>query len=414
MTPHSNDSGLSTPSRAPSRALGRGVFALIIVGLLAAGAAAYKLHSSTSQANQDAAHGGGKGGPRATPVIISSVKPGPFAIVLEGLGTVTPLATVTVKTQVDGRLITVGYKEGAKVRRGQLLAEIDPRPFRIQLEQANATLVRDRAQQKNAQLDLDRYTNLRKQNLIAEQQLTAQQAVVDQGVGTIGIDQAMADNAALQLDYTRITSPIDGVAGIRQVDAGNLVHQTDTGGIVVLTQLDPISVVFTLPQDELPRLAQAMEKGLRKVTAVSRGGDQVLGEGELTVIDNQVSASTATVRLKAQFANPQQRLWPLQFVRARIEIERRDDALALPAAAIQQGPNGTYVYVVNDKNIAQMRPVTIDVRQAEQVVISSGVHTGDRVIIDGGDQLKPNSPVKPRAADAVAHAPHAHPNQEQP
>jgi multidrug efflux system membrane fusion protein len=281
------------------------------------------------------------------------------------------------------------------VRRGQLLAEIDPRPFRIKLEQARATTARDVASLKNAQLDLTRYESLLSQRLIAQQQLDAQRSQVDQLTATIQADQANADDAALQLAYTRILSPIDGVAGIRLVDPGNLVHASDTNGIVVLTQLEPIAVVFTLPQDDLPRLSAAMAENTRKVSAVSRAGDQVLGEGKLTVIDNQINTATASVRLKAVFDNPKRKLWPNLFVRARIEVSHRDAALVLPAAAVQQGPNGAYVYVLAQGDVAQMRDVKVALLQGEDALIESGVQKGDRVVIEGQEQIKPNSPVNP-------------------
>jgi multidrug efflux system membrane fusion protein len=343
---------------------------------------------------------------RKLPVVVSTVQPKPFQVLLEGLGTVTPLATVTVKAQVEGRLLSIAFTEGAHVRRGQLLAEIDARPFRIGLAQARATLARDRAQLHNAQLDLDRYQTLRAQNLVAQQQLDAQRSQVEQLTAALAMDQALADDAALQLEYTRINSPIDGVAGIRKVDPGNLLRATDVNGIVVLTQLDPIAVLFTLPQDELPRIAAALAQGPRKVDALSRAGDQVLAHGRLTVIDNQVDASTGTVRFKAEFENSKHALWPNQFVRARLQVSTEDKALTLPAAAIQHGPNGTFVYVVNAKNLAQLRPVTVEVLQGEEAVIGSGLRAGERVVVDGQDQLKPNASVEPRdsAAPARGHA----------
>jgi multidrug efflux system membrane fusion protein len=204
------------------------------------------------------------------------------------------------------------------------------------------------------------------------------------------------DDAALQLEYTRIVSPIDGVAGIRQVDPGNLVHASDQNGIVVLTQLDPISVVFTLPQDELPQLSAAMAQAECQVHAVSRAGDQVLAQGVLRVIDNQINTQTASVRLKAQFDNADRKLWPNQFVRARIEVSRQQNALVLPAAAVQQGPQGSFVYVITDKDVAQMRPVQLALLQGEQALIGRGLTPGERVVVEGQEQIKPNSPVTPR------------------
>ena len=397
MTPHSNDAhALTTLDGA-----GRRHRLLAFLGLLAVSAVGLGLWvrarnvSSTGPAAATLHE-------RKQPVIVTTVKPKAFPLLLEGLGTVTPLVTVTVKPQVEGRLLSLSFSEGNRVSRGQLLAEIDPRPFRIRLAQARATQARDEAQLHNAQLDLDRYEKLRDQNLVAQQQLDAQRSQVAQLTAAIDIDRALADDAALQLEYTRIYSPIDAVAGIRRVDPGNLLHITDTNGIVVLTQLDPIAVLFTLPQDELPRIAAALAQGPRKVDALSRAGDVVLASGQLTVIDNQVDASTGTVRFKAQFSNAKRALWPNQFVRARLEVSTREAALTLPAAAVQHGPEGSFVYVVGPGDVAKLRPVTVDVLQADQALIGSGLRAGERVVIDGQDQLKPNARVEPRDGSSGA------------
>lgn len=328
----------------------------------------------------------------------------PFSEVLEGLGTVTPLATVTVRPQVDGPLLSVAFQEGASVHRGQLLAEIDPRPYRIRLAQARATAARDRAQLKNAELDLARYVSLSEQKLIARQQLDAQQSLVDQLEASVAADEADVSEAQLQLQYTRMTSPIDGVAGIRQVDPGNLVHAADTNGIVVLTQLDPIAVIFGLPQDQLPPLSAAMALAPPQVEAWSRDGSQQLAVGSLQVIDNQINAATASVRLKARFDNPERKLWPNQFVRARVTIAQRQSALVLPAAAVQHGPEGAYVYVVTQQDRAVLRPVTVGLLQGEQALIDRGVEAGERVVIQGQEQIKPGGRVRPVAASASAAA----------
>lgn len=384
-----------------------GAIALLLLG----GALWIKTHPQQRAATAEHSAGRPPGAAtmadRKLPVIVTSVAPKPFPVLLEGLGTVTPLATVTVKPQVEGRLLSITYQEGGVVRRGQLLAEIDPRPFRIALEQAKATLLRDRAQLENSQRDLERFESLRTRNLIAAQQLDAQRAQVAQQKAVIGIDQAQTDEAALNLDYTRITSPIDGIAGIRQVDPGNLLRTTDANGIVVLTQLDPIAVVFTVPQDELPRLAAAQAEGPRPVKALSRAGDQVLGEGKLIVIDNQINPSTGTVKLKAEFPNPKRALWPSQFVRARLEVTTYASALTLPAAAVQSGPKGQYVYVVGPDDVARMRPVKLGLLQGDQALISEGLSPGERIVVEGQDQIKPNSQVEPRDADGGGAPPGA-------
>ncbi|HEY2732632.1 MAG TPA: efflux RND transporter periplasmic adaptor subunit, partial [Polyangiales bacterium] len=318
-------------ARARNLWFGLGAIALLLLGV----GLFMRAHAKSATASPPTAAGPGGKPDRKPRVAAVTVQPKPFPVMLEGLGTVTPLATVTVKTQVDGRLMSLSFQEGGMVKRGQVLAQIDPRPFQIMLEQAKATLARDRAQQHNAQLDLARYTTLEQQRLISQQQLDAQHALVDQLAGSVAMDEAAVDNAALQLDYSRITSPVDGVAGIRQVDPGNLLHATDATGIVVLTKLDPIAVIFTVPQDELPRLAAASEGGPRTVVAFNRDGDEELGRGKLTVIDNQINAATGTVRLKAEFPNPKNALWPQQFVRARLQVTTEQNALTLPAAAIQ-------------------------------------------------------------------------------
>jgi multidrug efflux system membrane fusion protein len=334
---------------------------------------------------------------RAKPanVRLIELKPRAFSVVLEGLGTVTPIATVTVRPQVDGPLQSVSFQEGAAVKRGQLLAEIDPRPFRIKLAQAKATAARDQAQLKNAQLDLERYKTLSEQKLIANQQLDSQVSLVAQNEAALAADEANVAEAQLQLQYTRIESPIDGVAGIRQVDPGNLVKATDANGIVVLTQLDPIAVVFTLPQDQLTPLSAAMAAGPARVEIYSRDGSEQLSVGTLKVIDNQINVQTASVRLKAHFENVERKLWPNQFVRARVTVSQETNALVLPAVAVQHGPQGAYVYVVTPDNKAQIKPIRVSLLQGEEAVIESGLNAGDRVVTHGQAQVKPNGPVNP-------------------
>lgn len=408
MTPHSNHSvDIEPPGRhshAPAHAKRRFSPWAVIAGLVVLGLLAWPIYRRLHDPGSKPEGAPGMAGKpdRKPSVTVLELKPRPFAIVLEGLGTVTPLATVTVRAQVDGPLLTVGYQEGHSVKRGDLLAEIDPRPFRIKLAQARSTVARDQAQLKNAELDLGRYQSLLGQKLIAQQQLDAQKSMVDQLKATVAADEANADDAALQLQYTRVTSPIDGVTGIRAVDPGNLVRSTDTTGIVVLTQLDPIAVIFTLPQDDLPRLSLAMADAKPKVVAVSRAGDEVLAEGTLTVIDNQINTQTASVRLKAQFANSDRKLWPNQFVRARIEVSHQDDALLLPAAAIQHGPDGSYVYVLSPDDKARMQPVQVAVLQGEDALIGSGLHGGERVVTEGQEQIKPGNPVLVRGPKSKA------------
>jgi multidrug efflux system membrane fusion protein len=337
---------------------------------------------------------------RTIPVLTAEVVQKDVPVVLEGLGSVAAFYTVTVKTQVDGRIDKVAFTEGQSVKKGDLLVQIDPRPFAIQLETAQAKLVQDAANEKNAKLNADRYKTLTQQNLIATQQYTDQQAMVDQLDAQMRGDRAAIDAARLNLDYARITSPIDGVTGVRLVDPGNVVHATDTTGLVVVTELDPIAVMFTLPEDDLTPINEAMAAGQLKVVAISRGGDQHLGEGKLTVIDNEINQATATLKLKAVFDNPKHLLWPNQFVKARLQLSTRKNALVVPAAVVQHGPTGTFAYVVNPDNTVTNRPVTLTAIQGDSAVIGSGLTVGEQVVVDGQAQLRPGAKVATKPVPA--------------
>jgi membrane fusion protein, multidrug efflux system len=334
---------------------------------------------------------------RTIPVQTSAVVAKDVPIWVEGLGSVTAYYTVTVHTQVDGRLDTVAFKEGQRVKKGDVLAQIDPRPFAIALQQAQAAYARDDSQLKNAQLNLDRYKTLRGQNLIPEQQVTDQEAVLAQQNGNVRGDQAQIDTAKLNLDYARIISPIDGVVGVRLVDPGNIVHAADATGLVVVTQLDPIAVLFTLPEDDLPRVAEAMSKGDLLVDAFSRDGNKNLAQGKLAVIDNEINQATATVRLKAIFDNPLSVLWPNQFVKARLKLSTKHNALVVPAAVVQHGPNGDFAYVVAPDSTAVVKKIVVESLQGDIAVISSGLNVGDQAVVDGQVQLRPGSKVLAKA-----------------
>jgi multidrug efflux system membrane fusion protein len=321
-----------------------------------------------------------QGQERAVPVEVAAAATRDLPLTLEGLGSVIAYKTVNVKAQVDGRLDRVAFREGQSVKRGELLAQIDPRPFQIMLHQAEAALARDQAQLAGAERNLDRYVAVVAQHLIPQQQVDDQRALVEQLRGTVQTDKAQIENAKLQIDYAHITSPIDGVTGVRQVDPGNLVHATDPNGIVVLTQMDPIAVLFTLPQDDLPRIArhEAESKTPLVVQAMSRDGGELLATGT------------------AVFANPNRTLWPNQFVRARLQLAVRKDALAVPAVAVQRGPQGTFVYVVGDDQKAALRPIELDTSeglQGELAVVTKGLAPGDRVVIEGQSQLRPGAKV---------------------
>jgi multidrug efflux system membrane fusion protein len=325
-------------------------------------------------------------------------------ILREGLGNVTAFYTVTIKTQVDGRIDKVFFQEGQKVKKGDVLIQIDPRPFQIQLLSAQASLERDEAQLKNGQLNADRYKTLSQQNLIAQQQYTDQAATVAQLDGQVKADQAAIESARLNIDYARITSPIEGVVGVRLVDPGNVVHATDLSGLVVVTQLDPIALIFTLPEDDLPTISKAMSTGGLAVDAFSRDGSTRLATGQLSVIDNQINSSTATLRLKAIFQNPQKVLWPTEFVKARLHLSTLNGAVVIPTSAVERGPQGTFVYVVAPDSTAMVRPVAVALSQGEVAVVAKGVNVGDAVVVEGQAQLRPGARVSAKPASAQAEA----------
>jgi multidrug efflux system membrane fusion protein len=335
-------------------------------------------------------------GDRVVPVTTAAVVRRDVPVTVEGLGNVVPLMTVTVRPQVDGRLDRVFFKEGDPVKKGELLAQIDARPFAIQLHQGEAALARDRANLANAQRTLERYTKLSQDTLVTEQQVDDQRASTAQLQAVTEADQATIESARLNLDYARITSPIDGVTGVRLVDPGNIVKAADTTGIVVVTQLDPIAVIFTLPQDDLPRVQQGMSKGKLVVDAFTRDGGKLLGSGTLELVDNQVNAQTATVRLKAQFANPGRAFWPSQFVKARLHLESEKNMIVVPAAAVQRGPKGTFVYVVTPDKTANPKPVEVASIEGDDALVQKGLTAGEIVVTEGQNQLKPGAKVAPR------------------
>jgi multidrug efflux system membrane fusion protein len=348
---------------------------------------------------QQAAPAGARaGGERAVPVLVAAAETRDVPIYLEGLGTVTAYKTVNVRSQVDGRLDRVLYREGQAVKRGEVLAEIDPRPFAILLHQGEAALARDKAQLDGARRNLERYEAVGGQHLLPQQQIDDQKALVAQLEGTVMADRAQIENAKLQLDYARIKSPIDGITGVRLVDPGNLVHAADATGIVVVAQMDPIAVLFTLPQDNLPDVARAQAAGPLPVEARNREGAQQLGAGQLELIDNQINQATATMRLKAIFPNPNRTLWPNQFVRARLLLTVRKGALVIPAAAVQRGPQGTFVFAAGADNRAEMRAVTIERIEGEDAIVAKGLVAGDRVVREGQSQLRAGAPIALREA----------------
>jgi membrane fusion protein, multidrug efflux system len=337
------------------------------------------------------------GADRPIPVLVSEAATRDVPIYLEGLGTVTAYKTVNVRAQVDGRLDKVLFREGQAVKRNEMLAQIDPRPFEILLEQGRAALTRDQAQLDGAKRNLDRYQAVGGEHLLPQQQIDDQGALVAQLTGTVQNDHATIDSAKLQLDYARIKSPIDGVTGVRLVDPGNLVHAADPTGIVVVTQMDPIAVLFTLPQDDLPSVAKQQSAGPLVVEARSRDGAQLLGTGTLELIDNQINQGTATMRLKAIFPNPDRVLWPNQFVKARLRLMVRHDALVIPAVAVQRGPQGSFVYVASGDK-AELRNITVERIEGEDALIAQGLAAGDKVVREGQSQLRPGARLSLREA----------------
>lgn len=331
---------------------------------------------------------GGRGG-AAAPVAVGMARTSNVNIYLSGLGTVTPLRTVIVRSRVDGELIRVNFTEGQTVKQGQLLAEVDARPFQAQLLQAQGQMQRDQALLANARVDLERYRTLLKQDSIAEQQVASQEALVRQLEGTVKIDQGQVDTARLQLTYSRVVAPISGQLGLRQVDSGNVVRAGDANGIVVITQVKPITVVFTIPQDDLPKVLARLREGERlPVEVFDRDQKTRLGRGRLLTADNQIDITTGTVKLKAQLPNDEGGLFPNQFVNVRMRVDTREDAVTVPSAALQRGAQGIFVYVLNEDRTVTMRTVKAGPVDGTRIVIESGVSSGERVVIDGMDRLR--------------------------
>lgn len=342
------------------------------------------------------------GTPPAIPVAVSPAEQKDFPVYLSGLGSVQASNTVSLKSRVDGQIVQIAFKEGQFVSQGDLLIVIDPRPYQVALEQAEAALARDQAQLKNAQLDYERYQGLFKEGVISQQQYDAQRALVGQLEGTVKADQATIDNAKLQLVYTRVTAPVRGRIGLRLVDIGNMVHASDTNPLLVLTQLQPIAVVFTLPEDVLPNVAKHMRSGSLEVDAYSRDDTTKLAAGKLLTIDNQIDQTTGTGKLKAMFENVDSALFPNQFVNARLLLETKKGVTVVPAAAIQRGPQGsTFAYVVKPDKTVEVRPVKVALTQGNLSVIASGVAPGEQVVTDGQDKLQGGSRVEPHATTGV-------------
>jgi multidrug efflux system membrane fusion protein len=386
-----------TPA-APGRRRRRWLWLTVLAALAVGGYFAYRQFAPAPDAAPTATPGrpGAPGGPpRATPVVAVPARAEDVDVYLSALGTVTPLRTVTVRSRVEGQLLSVAFEEGQVVKEGQVLAEIDPRPFQVQLLQAEGQMARDRALLENARLDLDRYRTLFEQDSIAKQQVDTQAALVRQYEGAVKVDQSQIDNARLQLAYARITAPISGRAGLRLVDPGNIVRAGDANGLVVITQLAPTSVVFTVPQDNLPAVMKRMQSGEKPpVEAWDRELKARLANGTLTSVDNLVDPTTGTVKLKAQFANDEQALFPNQFVNVRMKLDTVRDATVIPAAAIQRGSQGMFVYVVQPDQTVKLRPVRLGPVDGQRQSIAEGLAPGDLVVSDGMDRLRDGAAVE--------------------
>jgi membrane fusion protein, multidrug efflux system len=378
---------------------------VLVVGIVAVGIWYYRGQSKTqgenSNANAPGAPGGyGQNGAPGfnpiVPVVVGTAQHGDVPIYFTGLGTVTAFNTVTVHSRVDGQLVSVAFKEGQFVHQGDVLAQIDPRPFQVVLEQAEGALAKDQAQRKDAETNFERYKLLFNEGVIPKQQLDTQQAQVGQFDGAIKTDQATIDSAKLQLSFTHITAPISGRIGLRLVDAGNMVHASDAGGLLVITQLQPISVVFSLPQDQLPQVVAKLRAGGQlPVAAFDRDDTAKIASGTLASIDNQIDTTTGTYKLKAAFSNNDNILFPNQFVNVHLLVDTKRNLTVVPVTAIQRGPQGTYVYAVDKNNVAKIRAVTVAQSTNENAGLSSGVSPGDTVVIDGQDKLQDGSQVNP-------------------
>lgn len=343
-------------------------------------------------------------GPPPIPVTFSRVQLADFAVYLNGLGTVQAYNTVTVRSRVDGEITKIAFKEGQIVKQGDLLVQIDPRPFQAALDQAVAKKSQDEASLKNAQLDLKRFTDLARQDFASRQQVDTQQAQVDQFTAQIKGDQAAIDNAKTQLSYTTISAPISGRIGFRLVDQGNIVHASDTNGMLSIVQLQPISVVFTAPEEDVPRINQALAAGPVPVTALSSDGARSLSQGKLELVDNTVDQASGTIRMKATFENQDNVLWPGLSVSTRLLVETLKQVVVVPNDAIERGPNGLYAFVIDDANKVEMHDIKVSQEGADQSVVAQGLSAGQKIVVAGQYRLQEGSAVAATEAKAPAPA----------
>ncbi len=414
MTTHEIDTRVELV-RAPAKRRRRGLGLLWLAALALASYYGYRYYQA-GQAKQAAAElqQAERAARRAVPVSGTTARRGDLPVYLRGLGTVTPYNTVNVKSRVDGPIVQVNFQEGQNVRAGDVLLGIDPRPYQVQLEQAQGQLARDEAQLRDAQTNLNRYQALWQAQVIAKQQLDTQGAQVGQFEGMIAVDQANIDSAKLNLSFTKVAAPIAGRIGLRQVDIGNIVHSSDANPLAVITQIQPIAVLFTIPADSLPPVLAKLRAGARlTVEAYDRADLVRIASGTLETTDNQIDPSTGTSRLKAIFPNEDGALFPQQFVNCRLLLETHQGVMLAPAAAVQRGPQGSYVYVVTD-GAASMRPVETGITEGGEIEITKGLAAGESVVTDGQDKLQEGSRVDLRAAAPLGPAAGSEPSEPAP
>ena len=374
-----------------------------LIVLIVAGVWAWLAHRA---AEREASGAAARAAAHAVPVVAVSAERGDMPIALNGLGSVTAFNTVTVRSRVDGELVKVAFQEGQFVRQGDRLAEIDPRPYEAQLTQAEGQLGRDTAQLTSARINLERYRDLLAKGFVSKQQTDDQASLVGQFEGAVKVDQGAIANAKLQIAYSKIDAPISGRIGLRLVDVGNIVHATDTSGLLVITQVEPIAVLFTIPEDELQPVLKKLAAGQHlDVEAYDRSGRSHIATGQLLTVDNQIDPTTGTSKLKAVFPNGDHALFPNQFVNVRLLLDVHRDATIVPSAAIQRGPQGAYVYVIRPDQTAEVRAVTVGVSDGGRASIDSGLSAGEIAVIDGADKLRAGTKVeiqKPGGAPAAA------------